>query len=81
MLESLLSFNLVYHLEKIHNHVANRVIVEAEGYVAGQRKIIQWLRSRSIRNHSGSLRTPILWFFELESDEKDEYFESRYGKV
>ena len=49
--------------------------------VSGQRKIIQWLRSRSIRNHSGSLRTPILWFFELESDEKDEYFESRYGKV
>ena len=49
--------------------------------VSGQRKIIQWLRSRSIRNHSGSLRTPILWFFELESDEKDEYFESRFGKV
>ena len=49
-----------YHLEKIHKHVANRVIVEPEGYVAGQRKIIQWLRNRAIMNYSGSPRTPIL---------------------
>jgi fatty acid desaturase len=49
-----------YHLEKIHKHVANRVIVEPEGYVAGQRKIIQWLRNRPKVNYSGSPQTPIL---------------------
>jgi fatty acid desaturase len=49
-----------YRLSAVHRVVAERVIVEPDGYLCGQRRIIRRLRQRPSANHKGSFGTPVL---------------------
>ncbi len=46
-----------YQLSGVHRLLANQVILEPAGYLIGQRKIIQWLKSKTLKTYKHPLET------------------------
>ncbi len=49
-----------YRLPETHQLVAKHVIVEPNGYVAGQIKIVRWLRQNTKNKKDFRFNTPVL---------------------
>jgi fatty acid desaturase len=47
-------------LSAVHRVIAKRVIVESDGYLRGQRRIIRWLRETPPDHQGRSFETPVL---------------------
>ncbi len=47
-------------LSAVHRVIAKRVIVESDGYLRGQRRIIRWLRETPSDHQGRSFETPVL---------------------
>ena len=49
-----------FRLSAVHQAIAGQVIVESNGYVQGQRRIIRWLRETPSEDQSHSFHSPVL---------------------